>query len=250
MPLLDHFHPPLFGHRRWEAFHGRWASAIADALNVSLPVGYFAEGEVHAGPRIEVDVASWDTRPDRGTANGAEYDAGRDDAGGLATLTETVPAVELEPADFVIPVAFPPVFGIRVYSESGGPTVVAAVELVSPGNKDRVEKRRAFTAKCATYVQRGIGLIVVDVVTSHHSRPFDELMAELAPDRPTPPTGPLTAVSYRPVRVKDDGALELRIRSVAVGQPLPTLPLALGGVGHVMLDLEAAYEEVRSKSRL
>ena len=43
---------------------------------------------------------------------------------------------------------------------------MAAIELISPGNKDRVGKRRLFAAKCATYLSRGIGLILVDVVTS------------------------------------------------------------------------------------
>src|SRR5258706_10345972 len=43
MPLLDHFNPPLYPARHWEAFHGRWAAAISDALNAVLPKGYFAE---------------------------------------------------------------------------------------------------------------------------------------------------------------------------------------------------------------
>src|SRR5450755_3652596 len=35
----------------------------------------------------------------------------------------------------------------------GGPRLVAVVELVSPGNKDRLENRRAFAVKCAAYLQ-------------------------------------------------------------------------------------------------
>lgn len=61
MPLLDHFHPPLFGTRHWEAFHARWAASITDALNEILPDDYFAEAQVHAGARIEVDVATFDS---------------------------------------------------------------------------------------------------------------------------------------------------------------------------------------------
>ncbi len=250
MPLLDHFHPPLAGRRHWEAFHSRWASAIADALNVSLPRGYFAEEEVHAGPRVEVDVATWQEDALNEHASGAETGNGYSDTGdgGVATLTEVIPA--LATADLTIPITLPPEYGVRVYATSGGPTLVAAVELVSPGNKDRDETRRAFAAKCAAYVQRAVGLIVVDVVTDHHSRPFDELMAQLAPDRPPPATAPLTAVSYRPVRVSGAGALEVRVRSLAVGAPLPELPLALGGLGHVMLNLETTYEEARTRRRL
>ena len=58
MPLLDHFHPPLLGHRHWEGFHGWWAAAIAGGLNESLPEQYFAEFQVTLGTRIEVDVAA------------------------------------------------------------------------------------------------------------------------------------------------------------------------------------------------
>ena len=67
MPLLDHFHPPLQGHRHWEGFHGRWAAAMTDGLNENLPPEYFAEFQVTLGTRIEVDVATFteDSAPRR-----------------------------------------------------------------------------------------------------------------------------------------------------------------------------------------
>src|SRR5262245_35298071 len=59
MPLLDHFHPPLHGPRRWEGFHHSWATAIAQQLNPeALPPGYFAEPEIIVGPALEIDVAT------------------------------------------------------------------------------------------------------------------------------------------------------------------------------------------------
>jgi hypothetical protein len=36
MPLLDHFHTPLYPHRAWESFHSRWANC-AEALLSSSP---------------------------------------------------------------------------------------------------------------------------------------------------------------------------------------------------------------------
>src|SRR5437588_12005524 len=61
MPLLDHFHPPLSERRHWEAFHARWASAIADDLNEQgLPDHLFAEPSVHIGGQVQVDVATFD----------------------------------------------------------------------------------------------------------------------------------------------------------------------------------------------
>src|SRR5262245_11673705 len=60
MPLLDHFHPPLHPTHRWESFHARWAVAIADALNETLPPRFFAETQVHLGSRIEADVVEFE----------------------------------------------------------------------------------------------------------------------------------------------------------------------------------------------
>jgi hypothetical protein len=164
MPLLDHFHPPLLGHRHWEGFHGWWAAAIAGSLNEHLlPGEYFAEFQVTLGTRVEVDVATFteEVRESPGP-NGA------------ATAVQT--RVWAPPTPIaVFPALFPDDFEVQVFSSMAGPTLVAAIELVSPGNKDREETRRAFAAKCAAYLQRGIGLIVVDIVTSRHANLHDEL---------------------------------------------------------------------------
>jgi hypothetical protein len=233
MPLLDHFHPPLSTTRHWEAFHAQWAAAIASALNESLPENYFAEAQVHAGPQVEIDVATFEaTSP----------------AAGVVTLPRTQPA--LAAPDLVLPAEFPPTFGVHVFETSGGPSLVAALELVSPGNKDRDETRRAFAAKCTSYLQAGCGLIVVDVVTDRLSRPLDELLRQFYPAVPRPTTGPLTAVSYRPLRADGGDAIELRIRTLAVAGELPELPLALRADEWVSVDLEATYQQARGQSRL
>lgn len=56
-----------------------------------------------------------------------------------------------------------------VFSSEAGARLVAAIELVSPANKDPADTRRAFVAKCASYLSQGIGLIVVDIVTTRHA---------------------------------------------------------------------------------
>src|SRR5438128_9654006 len=85
MPLLDHFHPPLYPTHRWESFHARWAVAIADALNDTLPPRYFAETQVHLGARAEADVVEF---KHNGTDNGAASGA---PGGGVATATYAPP---------------------------------------------------------------------------------------------------------------------------------------------------------------
>ena len=54
--------------------------------------------------------------------------------------------------------------------------LVAAVELVSPRNKDRPESRSAFAAKSAAYLYRGVGLVTLDVVTGRQFNLHNELI--------------------------------------------------------------------------
>ena len=164
MPLLDHFHPPLAPRRHWESFHVNWAGAIADDLNESLlPEGYFAEEHAQLGPMVEIDVATF-TDP--------EPSAQR--SGGTAILP---PRAWAPPAPaMVVPAAFPDAFEVLVFEGEGGARLVAAIELVSPGNKDRDAHRRAFAVKCASYLCRGISLIVIDIVTSRRANLHDEIL--------------------------------------------------------------------------
>ena len=154
MPLLDHFHPPLIGKRPWEGVHSEWAGAIARQLNRKpLPERFFAIPHIHFGGRVEIDVAT------------VEYDTlqtSSEEAGGTATTVWAPPRPTLETeVDFVDL----DVIEMRVYDEKEGLRLVAAVELVSPANKDREEHREAFAVKCAAYLQEGVSLMVVDVIT-------------------------------------------------------------------------------------
>jgi hypothetical protein len=241
MPLLDHFHPPLLGQRHWEGFHGRWAAALADLLNETLPADYFAEFQVTLGTRIEVDVATFNE-----TGSPDSSDSG----GGAVAAPAQVWAPPVPTA--VFPAIFPDDLEIRVYSSVAGPTLVAAIELVSPGNKDRDESRRAFVAKCASYLQRGIGLIVVDIVTSRHANLHDELMTFLRhsaePMFPTPTH--LYATAYGPVRREERNEIDLWRETLELGGALPTLPLAVRGLGCVPVNLESTYMETRERGRI
>src|SRR5262245_24938605 len=163
MPLLDHFHPPLFPRRHWESFHACWAGAIADVLNERLlPEGYFAEEHTHLGPRVEIDVATFD-----GGSQPAPPNA--------STTATTSPRLWTAPTPaHVLPIAFPDQFEVLVFEAEAGARLVAAIELVSPANKDRDSHRRAFAIECASYLVRGISLILVDIVTSRQANLHDE----------------------------------------------------------------------------
>jgi hypothetical protein len=245
MPLLDHFHPPLSEQRHWEGFHARWAAAIADMLNIRLlPRGYFAESQVHVGGRVEVDVAAFDL--DGGVRDPLLSSNG----GGAVAVAEEVyapPVPELE-----MPALFPDEVEVLVFDQSAGPVLVAAVELVSPRNKDRNEARRAFAIKVASYLQAKVGVVVIDIVTSRHANLHDELVRLLGlPEALNfPHPGSLYAVAYRPIHRDVADRIDVWTSALGVSQAMPTLPLAVHGLGCLPLDLETTYSEARRVSRL
>lgn len=246
MPLLDHFRPPLRGERRWKSFHSMWAGAIAYQLNRDLlPPRYFAEVEVDVTSRVEVDVGTVDLEYDRTTPSAAT----ESQSGGTATLTArpwAPPAPE-----FQIPAVFPDTIEVLVYNTETGPTVVAAVELVSPRNKDRPEARRAFAAKCAACLQQGLGLVTVDVVTERRANLHNELIRVMeAAEQFLLPPEPLYAVAYRPFRRPPEESIHVWPVEVRIGGALPTLPLALDKGMIVPLDLQASYNEACQRLRL
>src|SRR5439155_13718549 len=179
MPLLDHFHPPLHGPRRWEGFHPSWATSIAQQLNLeALPPGYFAEPEISLGPALEIDVAPMEL-----TDSNPSADRGHT-ADGAPPRPKIVAKAEFAHLDS---------YEVRVYQDLGGAELRAAIELVSPANKDREGSRRTFAAKCAGYLRLGIGLVIVDVVTARtadlHAELFDVLEATARPAGWKSPTG-------------------------------------------------------------
>src|SRR5206468_11229196 len=76
------------------------------------------------------------------------------------------------------------VYEVLVYDEKRHCRLVAAVEIVSPANKDRPEHRRAFVAKCAGLLRERVSVVIVDVVTTRTPNLYVELLELL--DRADP----------------------------------------------------------------
>ena len=240
MPLLDHFHGALKVERHWESFHAAWAGALSDDLNRRLPEDYFAEEFPHAGAVVAMDVGTFDR-----TARMAGKD-------GSATVTLPPQVWSPPTAAFTIPAVFADDFEVRVFSTEAGPTLVAAIDLVSPRNKDRADARRAFAIKCASYLHQGISLIVVDPVTTRRANLHTQIMALFRQKKTShlPAKTTLYAVAYQPLRRKGREVVDLWPSSLAVGATLPTLPLALTPELYVPVDLEATYMDARGRRRL
>jgi hypothetical protein len=242
MPLLDHFHAPLSTRYPWDSFHSGWATRIADGLNELLPADFLAAEHTHAGSQLEIDVATYETedetppRPD-----------------GASTGTAVAAQVWMPPAPpLTIPALFPDSFEVRVFSTGEGLTLVGAIELVSPGNKDRAEERRAFVGKCASYLHQGISLLVIDIVTNRRVNLHNELLTFLQVEetQQQPSDASLYAVAYRPVRRRGRPEVDVWPEVLDVGRSLPVLPLRLTGDLFVPVDFEASYQETCRRRRL
>jgi hypothetical protein len=235
MPLRDHFHPPVSKRASWEGFHGQWPAMIVQHLNPVLPAGYMAEPRVHLGPYFEIDVTAFE-RAEPQTATAAAGD------GSVATAawTATAPLFDVE-ADW--PDQYE--YEVLVFDQERERRLVAAVELVSPANKDRPESRRALVTKCAALLRQGVGITLVDLVTVRRFNLYAELLEWLGQHDPAlgeePP--PTYAVSLRFQKPARRARLQTWPYPLVVGQPLPTLPLWLSVNLSVPLDLEASYED-------
>jgi hypothetical protein len=229
MALLDHFHPPLSRSHPWRGFHGAWAAAIARLLNAGvLPTGYYAVPFLDRDGPVEIDVAALHQR---------ETPRAGADPSSQPMWAPTAPQLS-------VAVEWPDLDEVRVevFCDDGDPRLAAAIELVSPRNKDRPRAREAFAAKCADHLRHGHGLVVVDVVTTRRADLHADLLAALGAEPAHSETGSLSVISYQPVAPElGPGQLLAWPNELQVGQPLPTVPLWLAADLAVPLDLESSH---------
>jgi len=237
MPLRDHFRPPLDDVRHWEGLHGGWPMMIVARLRRKLPQRYFAVPRVHSGSSAEIDVATFHDEEDHamgGTGNGV--------AGAVATAVWAPPRPTLAAASDL---PTQDVYEVQVYDQKPGCRLVAAVEIVSPANKDRPEHRHAFVAKCAALLQERVSVVIVDLVTTRTANLYGELLdlIDLSDPLLSPESPPLYVAACRSTMREEKGLVETWTYPLSVGRPLPTVPLWLADDLAVPLELEESYEE-------
>lgn len=236
MPLRDHFRPPLDDLRHWEGFHATWPVMIVALLRRQLPRRYFAEPRVHSGSSAEIDVATFENEGEGG------FTAGNGNDGGIATAVWSPPRPTLA---VVTDLPIQDTYEVLVYDEKRHCRLVAAVEIVSPANKDRPEHRRAFVSKCAGLLRERVSVVIVDVVTTRSQNLYGELLDQIGQSDPTliPEPPPLYAAACRLTKRENEWLLETWTQSLGLGIPLPTVPLWLADDLAVPLELEESYEQ-------
>lgn len=230
MPLLDHFKPPLSLQRPWEGIHGAWAAAIATQLNHDLlPPDYFAMPLITIGGQVEVDVGTFREPATEQSSNGS-----------VATAVWAPPKATLStPVNF----SAQDTYEVQVLQELGGPKLRAAIELISPSNKDRPSNRHGFAIKCAAYLHNGISVVLVDVVSERLANFHAELteLLQLPSDFNWNSPTNLYAVAYRLYREVEKLKMDAWPEALKVGDALPTMPLWLDEELCLPLDLEQSY---------
>lgn len=123
----------------------------------------------------------------------------------------------------------------------GGDRIVAMIEIVSPGNKSSAGAFKAFVDKACELLEHRIHLLLIDPFPPGRRDPrgIHAAIWELIDDEPfaPPPERPLTLVAY------DCGlTTEAHVEAIAVGDPVPDMPLFLEPGAHVLVPLGATYE--------
>lgn len=209
-------------------FHVLWMSEITNRLNGGLlPPDFFAMAEQIIG-RPETDVV---TLQNAGAKSSSERNGG---VGLVTAKPKTRFVMPLEVERYALKAN-----RIAVRHELG--EVVAVIELVSPGNKDRKHSLRSFVDKAVDLIQQWINLLIIDPFPpgSHDPegihgeiwREFSEKPFELPADKP------LTLAAYQVNPI-----MTAYVEPIAPGDSLPEMPLYLYDEHHIDLPLETTYQ--------
>jgi hypothetical protein len=187
------------------------------------------------GTLFEIDVGTL-----RDTGQGSDGIEAGNGGVAVATYAPPKPTLTLEPQ-----LPGQDVYEVRIYDSRRRRRLLAAIEIVSPSNKDRPENRGTFVSEAATLLKNDICVSIVDVVTTLDFNLYGDLMSFLGGTDPDlgdrPP--PIYAVTLRMRRERDRRMMDNWYHPLAVGQALPTLPIWLKETWAISLNLESSYEE-------
>ncbi|MCI0458933.1 MAG: DUF4058 family protein [Gemmataceae bacterium] len=234
MPLHD-----WTDERGWDSVHPFWLAYLVEWIQPRLPEGYKA----FLGGVPALTVASSNGKPDLivqqwGTEPPTEEVA--TDTAALEPDLEVSVAIRLDPQRAV---------HIDLHGQ-----LIAAIEIVSPRNKDRADAKETYASRYLGYLRLGVHLMLVDVLPRPKGFSFaDAITASLGLE--LPPLPPPFAAAYRVGEVvpvgEDMGSLVgVWRRPLQVGQPLPALPLPLSVHRAIMIDLEESYQRAAKRAYL
>lgn len=213
-------------------FHQDWATQLYRALNAGrLPAGYMALTDQRV-EGWEPDVISLHSPSGGG-------DFGSPASGGVAVAERPPQARRMTRRESEAGAYARRASRVVVKHKKGN--VVAVLEIVSPGNKDRLHSVEQFVAKVRDFLRKGVNVLFVDLFPpgQHDPQGLDAAVWSVWSDTPDdrPADKPLTAASY------DAGnPFDTYVEPLAVGDPLPEMPLFLQPGVYIPCPLEETYQ--------
>jgi hypothetical protein len=225
----------------FHAFHLAWIAEIQRALNGGLlPKGYYALAEQVAG-QVAPDVL---TLQDLGSNGGTPVGGTEPDPrsnGGVAVATAP-PRVALH--DTVSESMFLATRRRRlVIRHLTGDRIVALLEIVSPGNKERRGMLEAFVDKAVAALDEGYHLLVIDLIAPGAFDPSSihgAIWGRLGGKYDAPLEKPLTLAAYA-AGGRGDAPVTCYVEPTTVGSALIDMPLFLDPGHYVNTPLEQTY---------
>lgn len=207
-------------------FHQSWTIAIRNALNDGqLPPGYFAMVEQRVGGP-EPDVIALELHP--------PTDASSTGLAIAAMPPKTRFIIRSKAASYARKAN-------RITIRHPDGDVVAVIEIVSPGNKDSRHALRAFARYAVEFLRAGVHLLIVDLFPPGRRDPqgIHKVIWDYFHEEPfpLPQDKQLTLAAYA-VGMETVAYVE----PVAVGDPLPDMPLFLTADHYVPCPLESTYQ--------
>jgi hypothetical protein len=214
-------------------FHVAWIPQLRTVLNDGLlPQGYYALAEQHAGRSI-ADVLTLH-------ANSASQDPlPLPPATGGTALAEAPPKVRCKQSVEPTALALRRTIAIRHVS---GHRLIALLEILSPANKDRARHVNDFAGKVASALHAGVHVLLVDLFPpgAHDPQGIHSVIRQHLDDSDEPydlpPEEPMTLASY-----VAGPKIDVYLEHLALGQPLPAMPLFLRPDRYIDVPLESTY---------
>lgn len=205
----------------WSDFHGRFIPAVAEEIGKQVRPAYIVKIDrnvyVHELPEGERTLLG---RPDIYLAEGAEEPK--------ATLTSSV-ALAAPARAQLVPLTITERQGFIEIRDGADRSLITAIELLSPANKEHGSDRDQYLAKRNRYLDTGVHLVEIDLLRGG-------LRLPLYP----PPKGDYCIMVSRAEERPNVDCWPIRIR-----EALPAIPIPLRAAdGSVPLNLQAVLHRV------